>query len=447
MGYCPDRTIDRSGGRTIKRWVHKGERGMKQRQKAILVTGIILAGYIIFGIFSYVLRHNYGMGYPHGGFLFPAGDRYMDFFNVNQMVSGNRPYQDYRSSYPPLILVIAKVFSLFADYLHVAPQEIKNTTAGKLSLWICMGGFTLLNASLMYVTLKKRADGVLPMILRWIVVIALVCTAPYIFMIDRGNYLIISLLFFMGFAFFYGENDTLAAIFLGLTAAIKIYPLFFGLIYLLDRKWLKMLIFILSGGLLTLITFAFWNGGLMENVIAFKNAVTSYGEGHAHEALNVYFSVGLTSAIRFPYISQRIYDLPLSSHPLRYYVGIGTMLTLMSLWCLFREKQSWKKIMVLSALMVWLTPNSYMYNLTYMIPSVLLYIMAEPTERKWVDIVYACILGLMLIPKAYYYFVPEFYISVAIIIDAILLPALVLFYILFDRTSREKFKWKKQVEA
>lgn len=79
-----------------------------------------------------------------------------------------------------------------------------------------------------------------------------------------------------------------------------------------------------------------------------------------------------------------------------------------------------------------------MYNIIYLVPSIALFVMAEPGKKKWLDAVYLFLLGLLVIPKAYYYVSPENLVGIQTPIDANIIMLLILIYNLADKETREK---------
>ena len=71
-------------------------------------------------------------------------DTFMDFFNVNYFVAeGRNPYGgESVSSYPPLILIIAKIFACMGDY-SVGSVAARSQVSGTISLilffLVCIG--------------------------------------------------------------------------------------------------------------------------------------------------------------------------------------------------------------------------------------------------------------------------------------------------------------------
>ncbi|MBQ8148543.1 MAG: DUF2029 domain-containing protein [Lachnospiraceae bacterium] len=414
-----------------------------QRQKKIwTIIMIILAGYICFGIFSWIVRKN-GMVYPHGSFLFFPVDQYMDFFNVNQMVTGLRPYVDYYSTYPPLILAIAYLFSLMADYKTYIPYEIVYTTEGKISFILFIGMFTAIIFVFLCIIFLREKELFKHKILIPPVVWILIFTAPYVWMLDRGNYLLVAIVCYLFFAYYYDKNDTAAAIFLGLAAAIKIYPLLIFFIFFLDKKWKPLLIACGTVFITSALTLIMFKGGYIQNIKEIICALFAFGGGYTNEVPNVYFSVGLSSILRLPFVLWNNLIVPENVHVMRIYFVVGSALALWTLWNVWREKLAWKRVMAMTALMVFLIPNSYDYNLTFLFPAIVLFLIADKSEKKSVDIIYLVLNGLLMIPKAYYYMLAPHGIGIQIVINAALLLGMILYYNIGDNSTRVKRKLLK----
>lgn len=411
---------------------------MKQQKKIVGILLFIIIGYLLYGAFSLYGQKVLGYVYPDGSFLFWPANQYMDFFNVNAMVAEGRPYVDFYSSYPPFILGIAWLFSLMADYKTYTPNELVTMTEGKVSYILFVGIFTLLLGGLLYTFLSKEKKLFPNRFLLILTIPVLIFTAPYIYMLDRGNYLLIAIVCYLAFAYFYEKNETLAAIFLGLATAIKIYPIFLFLIYFIEKKWKNMGIATLSAGISSLIPFLLFKGGIWQNIVEFGYALLYFGKGYETEVPNVYFGVGLTSLLRFPFMIWNNLTIPDWFPVMPVYLVLGSALALWSLYHLWHEQVLWKKILVLTALMVFLSPNAYMYNLTFLLPAIVMFILASKSENRWTDWIYLQFLGFLMIPKAYYYMLTEHAIGIQVALDGLLLLGLVLFYNIFDKSTREK---------
>lgn len=404
---------------------------MKQNKKLIAFLLIIVAGYLAYGLFSWIVR-SAGAVYPNGSFLFLRGDQFMDFYNVNQMVSQRLPYVGYYSTYPPLILAIAYVFSLLGDYTVYTAKEIAAMPAGKLAYILCFGIGTLIFAICIYKLIRKYAKQKCPVWLAAVAAVISTFTAPYIFMLDRGNYLIFALIFYALFIYYYEDREELSAVFLGLSAAVKIYPIYMIAVFVAEKKWKKVWITLGTAAVSFIIPMFLFRGGYIQNIKEIIYSLFAFGEGYSSEVPNVYFGVGLTSLLRFPFVVWHDLTVPSWFPVMKVFLVCGTLLTFWSFFRIWKEQSAWKRLLVFTALMVFLIPNSYMYNLLFLVPVIVVFLLQEEQNPIWKNKVYLVVLGLIMIPKAYYYILPVHVIGIQVLLDGLLLAFLIVFYNIFD---------------
>lgn len=79
-----------------------------------------------------------------------------------------------------------------------------------------------------------------------------------------------------------------------------------------------------------------------------------------------------------------------------------------------------------------------MYNLTFLLPAIVMFMLAPKSEERRLDWIYLAFLGLLMIPKAYYYLLYEHAIGIQVALDGLLLLGLILFYNIFDKSTRKK---------
>jgi len=367
---------------------------MTSNKKFIFLSVFITMGYVAFFIFSYIAQKVLGFEYPVGSFLFKLNEVFSDFYDINTMLSNMSPYIEYDSSYPPIALVLAIPFALLQKYIGMIAYPVM--------VLICVTVIFIFKFKI----LRKHIDRFSSGMLVAEVSIPLLVTAPFIFMFDRGNYLLLTITFFYVFVYFYyvKPNDVLSSVMLAFMIAGKIYPALLLFLLIFDKKWKN---FFLTVGVtigITLLGFCFFQEGFFANFVAFLGNLFDFASGSGDEAANVYFSVGLTALLRFPFVVWNGIKIP-EWYPVGYiYVIIAVILVLWSFWNFRKEESSWKKLMLLTVLMVFLTPNSYMYNLTYLLPVMLIFIIKDVSVWKFENYLYAISFGILNIPKAYYYF-------------------------------------------
>ena len=80
---------------------------MDKYKKINITVGIIFGGTVLFLLYSYLGTRYLHLTWPYNDFLFIPKDRFMDFFNVNLLVSDLNPYGK-DVSYPPFANFIDK---------------------------------------------------------------------------------------------------------------------------------------------------------------------------------------------------------------------------------------------------------------------------------------------------------------------------------------------------
>lgn len=401
---------------------------MSAEKRAKIISMITVIGFAVFLCYSYFIRR-YGYSnntFPWGDFLFPRGDFLMDFFNINGMVANLSPYIEGGSSYPPFILAIAYLFSLLCPYGELTPTEVKVTFRGKATCLLLMATGVAIIVWVLYRMLKN--SDIKKYWTRCLLIFLLLLSVPFLFMYDRGNYLIVAIVFYLLFGYYYEKNEDAAAVFLGIATAVKIYPALTMLSYLMEKKWKQFLISFSTCIVCSIIPLFFFQQGFIANLIEFFKCLLRFGGGNGAEYIGVYYGVGLSSLLRYPFFV-KYQEFPDWFPMTTAYLGIGVLLTLVCLWKLRKEQVAWKKIMVYTTLMVFLTPNSYLYNMAFLLVPIAMMLTAKEKEVAKEDTVFLVLLALTLIPKAYYYPVPGYFVGINVLLDALILSAILLLYL------------------
>lgn len=428
---------------------------MQKREKFTGMMWLIIIGFASYAIFSFVTRKYIGhYNYPNG-FLFWARDRFMDFFNVNTMVAERNPYGAAGSSYPPFILAFAWMFKyiifspgiLILAWLHKALSGygdawrtvMNHITQGTETYLIFAGLFSGIIMIFLYKILQKERDIFQNKYQLYLTILCFTFSAPFIFLLDRGNYLLAAIVCYLFFVYFYDKNELAASVWLGLASAIKVYPLFMLLIYIMHKKWKALGISILTIIISSFYSILLFQGGIFQNLSVLFQALIGFGGGYENDIVSVHFGVGLTSLIRLPFMIRNDMTVPQEVPVMGIYFITSVLLTIWTTFHIRRERCSWKQLLVMTALMVLLTPNSYMYNLSYLFPVVVIFCQAEKEQRFWIDASYLFLLGLLMVPKAYYYFTAPYYgVGIQVVLDAFLLLGIIIFYNICDTETRRE---------
>ena len=427
------------------------------REKLLLFGSIFLIMYGLFLIF-HILMDMTGHDYPDGHFLFFPEDRFKDFTNINRAVENMNPYISGLSNYPPLILVMASFFSRMGDYTSYDMNNLQSAIQDK-PIWhsfllfviiyvvammvICIGYF----AHRMKITTKgeKLPASVLTGMI-------LLMSAPSVFAIDRGNYILFAIIFFVLWAILEHEAPESMAgpVFAALCAGVKIYPIYVCVMYLFDRKWKKLFVCVGSFAATILLPLVFFKGSYIENLREFVSSALGFGDGSSFYFL--YFNVGITGLGGYLFRMLGLHPLTELIHCAWLCAGIG--LTLIAGLLMAEEKAIWKKLLIVSALMVFLTPNAYLYCSAFMLGPILIMLVGGGRfEGK--DIPYVVLSALLLVPKAYHYLpdmteagIPLEYntLSCAVLFDGLLYFAIIVYY-LTEKIAADVVKHKRAKQS
>ena len=399
---------------------------MKVRDKMIIFCLAIAAGLFLFLLYRYIGSRTLGLTFPWNSFLFLENARYTDFFEINELVANLNPYKS-GSSYPPLALLVALLFakiipgtgSIGADPASI--QAFRDVSvAGKTALYLFYAGVLLAIASIFwkriytynknhpgeFVAEKTRFTRIRDFFDRFLaypaILAAVALSAPVIYAFDRGNYLVLCVLFLVLFASFYGRNDWLAAIFLAIAACLKIYPVVLFFVFLVGRKWKPMFLGLSVGALITGLGMAVFKGNYIRNTGYFLKNVFNFSGGFGDNHSFYYrYATGFRNLIATPVlaVSDKIpEEFPISRLTL---ILSGVFLLLVIAIC-FLDKRPWRQILCLSFFMILFPTPSFFYNLSYLVAPILLFLFKE--EREKYDRLYLAGLILLMIPKSYYYF-------------------------------------------
>lgn len=366
---------------------------------------VFIAAYIAYGIYVRCLNVDLESSYPTGWFTFYPEDRFKDFFTINYAVKDWDPYTEWLSNYPPLILLIARIVSNASEYRIYDLTTLQNAIndpqiMGTLIAFVA--AFIVLGIAIIVIySVRENFNKVYGTAAGIAVSVMMMVSAPVVFAIDRGNYILVSYILLLLWAVFEEREETqnLAAVFIGLCAAVKIYPLFIICFFVLERKWKKVFIACVTGGITTVLPFLTFKGTLMGNISGFGGGLLGFGGGNYMP----YFNVGLTGFAS--YILRWVTGTVQDAGTVKYiWLGVGGILAIACMLLLLKEKRTWLRVLILTSLMIFLTPNSYIYNSAYLMAPLAVMLLGnrekigEITKK---DLVYFVIAALLMVPKAY----------------------------------------------
>lgn len=327
---------------------------------------ILITNIVFFGITVVVTRGET----LSSVFFHDINDTFMDFFNSICHTINRRPYI-IGSIYPPLAYVIFYIFSRFlsesqVDFISVGNlngASIRETQGGRLAITVFLMLVFLLLILILTSCIKEK-----PLVKNGII-ISICFSAPVYYTIERGNILILSMVFTLIFCITYNTPNKVMRetgyISLAIAAGIKIYPAILGIILIKERRYKETIRCVIYGLIFFLLPFLFI-GGLESVPLLIKNILTT-SEGFSRDigyGWKVNFSnsfMVLGKMIGFHDVSELFVQV----------LVIGIMI--MCIVSAFFIKTRWKTVALLMLIAVGGPEFSFVYSVSFMvIPLVML---------------------------------------------------------------------------
>lgn len=369
--------------------------------------------------------------------LFNKDDVFMDFFNSVVDCSGDA-YGESGVIYPPLVVLFYKFCSMFFNIDSMKASEVRETSLGMI-IFVC---FTIVSYILFAKLIYKYKNGSFAN--KSLFAFFTLFSFPMIYLIERGNIIVLVLPLLL---YFVNEYDSdvkykrhLAYICLAISVAIKIYPVFFGLLLLKKKKNFKnILLCIFYGAVFFFVPFIFVGGFsqlgvLIHNILYTSSMFGSKGFGFKVSISNTFSLFGhVFNHVRLFETAGTVF--------LIITVLAGLFLILFNKW-----NEDWKIYAVISLIIILVPGFSYIYSVAYMIIPLLFFL--NKKETKWIDYIYSLLFiaqFIFLVAKTDELFSSfnsaELNCNIATVVESIaLLAMLVLLYfdgiITFFRLSR-----------
>lgn len=324
-------------------------------------------------------------------FYAKTADLFADFFNLQIYIYDNDVYHNMykgleQKNYFPLAYVVLALFSGFEDYSRMTLDEVYSSHPAMISCVL----FTLFSVLLFYHSLNKivKLDGKMIFIISF--------SSIFLFTIERAN--LIMLAAAAAFYFIaYKDSDNrmlryFALLSLCFSVVLKGYPVVLGLYLLLDKRYKDILSCIVITILLAFIPFLFFKHGF-NNIPQFISNVQM--NNHAYDE-GIYPRFGLVVINKLFFSALHSYDTIFAS--IGYYISkyLVALLSLLSILLFFKERNPWKKLMIISIIIAYLPSNNGFYCGIYFFPSLILFLKDNKNTRK--DFIYMLLYCLLLNP-------------------------------------------------
>jgi len=412
---------------------------MEKIKKLNIITGIVLAGFIIAGIYHYILGNVYHLGYPFNTFLFNPRVRFSDFtynYQIFQTLEFN-PYVQHNLhvNYFPFGMITLYFFRLFPIYLSL------------LLYYVIVFTFFF---KYCYKNIIKDLQPKYK-IRAFISFIAITFLSyPFLLMFDRGHNDSFIFIFSALFIYYFMQKKYLiSALICSVPIAIKGYAITYIVLLLTKKKYKEVFYCLSSASLLTIFGILIAKGGIKQNIdYILQYHVPFFKENYVIQDGSMWNSslFGLIKMfiyldnhcihpimhqvsnvpIQFKYYviscSKNIYDVVINN-ALNIYTPLASLAVIAVIcYIIFIEKEFWKKVTLLFIASIIFPPMASDLKLFSLYIPLFLFINAENKSKA--DWLYSVLFALILIPLNYLQFIPMPYDTNAFNISAVLHPVI-----------------------
>lgn len=357
-------------------------------------------------------------------------DMYMDFFNSIRDAGAEDVYTARNNIYPPLGLLLFKIlgFLVSEDLVNLlnSQRTLLQSDQRSMMIYILFACICILSMSTIinsYVNKLKWKNNVKSGTYHSVISFLLIVSYPVMYCIERGNIIILSMIFTMFFVFFRdAENKFLremSYISLAIAAGIKLYPAIFGLLLLFEKKYKDAVRLIIYGIIATVFPFVFFmNTESLSITLPIQSITAAISSGLTNSISNEASSSAIANIIEnlISFATNKKSRLNFSSVSIQNFIFIfaPSNATLAKIVCYITEviafialifaKKKWQQIFLISYLMLNIPSASSSYALTFLIIPFIMFLYDDEgngysgKKRPVVDWIYVVCFALLLTP-------------------------------------------------
>lgn len=352
-------------------------------------------------------------------------DLYMDFFNSIRDGGSEDVYSARNNIYPPFCILIFRFFSKLIN------PSLVSTSFGQrfqlqldqlcMMIYIIFAIVCVLSLARLIESYGYRYSSGKNKLRANILSFMMIVSYPVMFCLERGNILILSVVFAMFFIFFKDSDNKfikeLSYISLAMSAGIKIYPAVFGLTLIIEKKYKEALRLLFYGFIIVVFPFVFFIdfNSLSASVTPYISSLLSIDKLVIvnEETSSVLMKI-LQNLVKFATTKKT--SLNFSSVSIQNFIfffdrdntslaNIVCVITeFFALFCAFFSKKEWQKIFLLTYLMLNIPSASNSYALSFIIIPFCMFMFANKkyVKRDWL---YLICYSLLLTPlPTFWYF-------------------------------------------
>ncbi|HBF34745.1 TPA: hypothetical protein DDW35_09290 [Candidatus Sumerlaeota bacterium] len=298
-------------------------------------------------------------------------DPFMDFFSPLVFSVAANPYEGIAlgaKTYPPLAYVIISFFSWVHEGLTAG--ALRGMQLGMMSFILCWLFFSVLLACLLY-DLKTGSKPI-----RFLTVCALLTSSIFLFAVERGNVVCMSVPALLFFLMYYRHENPgvreLSYIALAIASGLKICPALFGLLLIYEKRYWDAARLLLYGVLFFFLSCLCFQGGLSNFALMLRNQAICKQEAFFRTDFVAEYRLGLVAyGVLFHWGAKLLTAAA-------YFTNALVVIGVLTAWSL--EKR-WKVILLLSCSMIFAYPYAPLYLGMYLFGPIVLFLNDEKHSR------------------------------------------------------------------
>lgn len=321
-------------------------------------------------------------------------DFFMDFFNSIRDASTKDVYKE-GIIYPPLANIFFYIISGMIDPELAATRFSKRTLLQRDYVCLFLYFVFVVLCLLLFSKLIKQflAKHGLDRFSSAFAVM-LIFSYPMIYCVQRGNIVLLSLVFSMFFVFNRNSENKfvkeLSFILLAIAAGIKLYPAAFGLLLLVDKKYKEAIRLVIYGVICIILPFFFYDG--FESIGDLLNNLNEFSEYSLNKLSPEFVCIDVLAMYANLLFGFAYSDV---------YFFLATITFLSALVIIIISDKEWQKIWAIVYLIMNYPSTARTYILIFAIIPFIVFLCSKSFRKR--DIMYyvAFLLMLVVIPPMY----------------------------------------------
>lgn len=361
-------------------------------------------------LFNIILSHGELISHY---FFYDTADTGMDFFHSIEYVNGRAPYDLFNTLYPPL----ANLFFYIVFYcipMSVSnnwPMDFKESVLMRRTEYDLRVYQAPMLVFIMFIILSIVVTICIALsvlekydiTIRKSVIFCIVFSYGFLMAAERGNIVLIVIPLTMFFVFFYDSDNKiireLSYVLLAMAAGLKLYPAFFGLLLIKDKKWGAAIRTVIYGVLSIILPVIFFKERLA-GIITWLKVVFDFNK----ESMQPWIGNGCSNLLHDYQHFMGLFNLTVSDS----YFGIISIIIvcLLLIIALFENKR-WKSILLITlAVCLFQSQGEYIFSF-FVIPMIAFLVEQQEFEGKYI-LPYICMV-LLNAPIPVFYIKDELY--------------------------------------